>query len=331
MSYDTMATQYTDSYHPRFRSYKKSDEQTVAHLLQTIWGEDVGAISYYSPAENVERSDCFHRSIVAECVNRSGTTIVGLGNVSHYATHPTHVFLNFNVHPHYQHRGIGKALYQHLTSLLTEYRPHPYLTATYENQVTAVTWLQQLGFREQMQTYLPRLEVEQVDTGPLQERAARMTTYGYRISSMADLVDDPERDRKLADLLFDIYAAIHPHNPPGPAMYQRRQEIFLSNLLPEATFIAVHRGNFVAVGSLHESQRQNTLDIGTSGVSVGHQAHAVDLALVLKGHEIAFAQQHQVKNLIAEVDSTDALGMTVLTHLPFQHRPAWITFVKENI
>jgi hypothetical protein len=48
----------------------------------------------------------------------------------------------------------------------------------------------------------------------------------------------------------------------------------------------------------------------------------------MKGHEITYALHHQVGWLVAEIDSTDALGMQVMSHLPFQYGPTWITFEK---
>ncbi|NUM46718.1 MAG: GNAT family N-acetyltransferase [Anaerolineales bacterium] len=313
----------------RFRSYDKTDEQVLINLLNMIWKGDVGAISYYTPTEWVDNANSFHRSIVAELVNETEKKVVGFGNISHYPTHPTHAFLNLNIHPNYQQQGLGKKLYHHLISLLKTYHPYPCLSATYENQIRAVSFLKSHGFKELIRTYLPRLRVDQVDINKLKDITLQITAYGYQIYSMADLATDPERNQKLADLLFDIYAAIHPHNPPGNAMYEKRQEIFLSNLLPEATFIAIYEGEYAATGSLLNSQRREALDIGLFGVRKNHQIHALELALAIKWYEITFAHQAQIKHLVAEIDSTDSIGMAVLNALPFHPSSTWITFVKE--
>lgn len=311
-----------------FHSYTNADAQPSKRILHDIWREDVGAISYYQPSENCDRVDSFHRTLIAEIVNEQSTQPAGFGNVSHYATHPTHALLNLNVHPDYQGKGIGKAIYQRLSTILAQYKPLPCLSATYEDQVEAISFLQRRGFQERMRTYLPSLDVARTDLTHLKGSSERIMSAGYQIYPMSELAQDPRRNQKLADLLFEIYNRIHPFNPPGKGMYERREEIFLSDLLPEATFIAVNRDEYAAVGGLVESLRPNTLDINTFGVSARHQAHHLDLALAIKQHEITFAKRQQIQQLVAEVDSTDELGMKVLAQLPFQHRSPWITFEK---
>jgi mycothiol synthase len=311
-----------------FRPYETSDAGALDQLLHVLWNEDIGAIRYYAPNSALNNADRFHHTIVVEQLHASEMSIVAFGNVSHYAEQPTHAFLNFNVHPNFQYQGIGTILFQQLVALLATKGAYPLLTATYENQAHAVAFLKKLGFQEQMRTYLPHLDVAQVKLDELEQKAAALSERGYHILSMAAAATDPARDQKLADLLYEIYAAIHPLNPPSLVMYEQRREIFLSDLLPEATFIAVHQEDYAAVGTLHESERPNALDFGLSGVSSIHQTHALDLALAVKMHEITFARQRQVQRLVAEVDSTDTLGTQVLAHLPFHHRPAWVTFER---
>jgi len=309
-----------------FRSYKPTDAPAIDQLLHAIWNDDSGARRYYAPDSALDNPDAFHHTIVVEPVQGSATAVIAFGNVSHELTQPTHAFLNLNVHPNFQHQGIGTALFHQLTTHLASRAAYPILTATYENQAHAIAFLQKWGFQEQMRTFLPHLDVAEVKLDILVQKAVALSERGYHIMSMAAASADPARDQKLADLLYEIYAAMHPINPPGPVMYEQRREIFLSDLLPEATFIAVQQNDYAAVGTLHESERPHALDFGLCGVSQAYQANALELGLAIKAHEIAFARRHQVKRLVAEIDSTDTLGMQLLATLPFHHRPAWITF-----
>jgi len=308
----------------QLRLFTTSDSQALANILEAVWGEDVGAISYYDFAENA--SALIQHIVVAVTEDKP----VGFGHAALYATHPSHVFVHINIHPAYQRLGIGKKIYQELVTSIKVFGGYPYLTATYEDQPHAIAFLRHCGFREQMRTYLPRLEVAQCSLDFLKDAEQHILSVGYQIQSMAALASDPGRDAKLADLLFDLYARIHPDNPPGEAMYEQRKEIFVNSLNPEATFIAVQDGVYAAIGYLLASQRPQAMDIGLFGVAVEHQNYALELALTIKKYEIAYAKQREVSTLVAEVDSTDELGMAILAHLPFQHRPAWITFVNDG-
>ena len=320
MSYETPSIE--------IRQFSTQDRPAIEQVLQAIWTNDVGAISYYMPREALVKSDEFHYSLVAEHMNEENSSLIGIASASCYSSHPTHIDLNINVHPNFQAQGVGKLLFEKISKKLQSQPKLPFMSATYEDQGRAIAFLEDRGYHEWGRTYLPRLDVTKVDLDTLKQRLEHVEAIGYQILTMNDLASDKKRDEKLGDLIFEIYANIHPKNPPSQKMYEQRQEIFVDGLTTETSFIAVKDHVYAAFGGLVASEHTQSLDFETFGVHPAFREHGFDLSLAIKYHEIIYAQAHRVKYLVVEVDKTDEWGMHVMSALPFEHRPAWVIFEK---
>src|SRR5579885_1978311 len=310
------------------RTYLPADRIALSHILRATW-DDEGAIGYFGAAEDFTSQVSFRRTVVAEASGQEGARILGFGMVGVSSYHPNFAYLKIIVDPSYQRRGIGSALYAHLVKLLEARTSLPIKTATYEDQEHALAFLHHRGFHEWMRTYLPILELARFDPLPLTEARARVAARGYQVYSMADLAEDPRRNEKLADVHYQIYASIHPDNPPSAALYEQRFQAFLGdNVLPEAMYVALRGEEYMAIASLRTSAQSATLEQGLFGVLLACQADGLDLMLALIFLEIEYAKKQHIQRIAAEIDDRDTLGMALLQRLPFQSGPAWVTLVK---
>jgi GNAT superfamily N-acetyltransferase len=311
------------------RPYLPADQTIITSILRAIWADDEGAIQYFGAAEDFTGQTAFRRTVVAEASSQEGARILGFGMVGVSSYHPSFAYLKIIIDPSHQRRGIGSALYTHLVKLLEAQISLPIKTATYEHQEHALAFLQHRGFHEWMRTYLPVLELARFDPLPLTESRARVAARGYHICSMTDLAEDPRRNEKLADVHYQIYASIHPDNPPSAALYEQRFQAFLGdNVLPEAMYVALRGADYVAVASLRTSYQPTTLEQGLFGALPAYQADGLDLMLALIFLEIEYAKKQHIQRIAAEIDDVDTLGMALLKRLPFQSGLAWVTLVK---
>ncbi len=312
------------------RSYAATDQEAISRILRATWADDQGAIHYFLPGEDFTDHAGFRSTVVIEIPNQARPRVAGFGMVGINRYHPSFAYLKLVVHPAEQHRGVGSALYEHLTAMLAARTQLPIKTATYENQEQALAFLHRRGFRIWMRTYLPVLQLADLHLASFTDVHARIAAQGYQVHSMAELAQDPTRDTKLADLHYQIYADIHLNNPPSSVLYRQRFEAFLGeDVLPEAMYIAVRGAEYVAVASLRANDQPETLEMGRCGTLPAYRQHAQDLVLALTLRGLEYARQSGIQRILAEVDEVDQVGMALLERLPFETRPVWLTLVNE--
>jgi GNAT superfamily N-acetyltransferase len=117
----------------------ETDQDAIERVLEAVWGEDQAARGYFKP--RLETNPAF----VAWIENR----VVGFASVRGNGWHPTRDYVGVNVHPAFQARGIGAALFAALENALKA-RGKPLQTATMETQARARRFLERHGFTEIM-------------------------------------------------------------------------------------------------------------------------------------------------------------------------------------
>ncbi|HEU4324539.1 MAG TPA: GNAT family N-acetyltransferase [Roseiflexaceae bacterium] len=315
----------------RIRPFVPADRPALDALLGAVWGDQAGAAAYYRPAASSDQAGAFCRTLVAEHADGAKATPVGLGTVEQRSNHPQPVYLTVAVHPQQQGRGVGGALYARLAALAVRLGTRPWQTATGADQGRGLAFLERRGFRQTVRTIFPRFTVAEVDLSGRTALAADLERRGFRVAALPELAGQPGALDRLADLHHALYAAAHPHNPPGPALYARRHAAFLGDdLLPEAMFVALRGGEWVGAASLRPGEQPSELEMALFGVLDSAAADRADLLHLLKLHEFAYARAVGAEALLAEIDSVDPHGLAALRRFPFREdQPAWLTFRRE--
>ena len=118
--------------------------------------------------------------------------------------HPQKFYVNIEVLEACRMRGIGAALYDRLMETLEPFHPTVLRTDILQNQIQSYPFMQRRGFREVWRETPVQLAVAGYDLAPFAEIEESLNAEGIRITSMAQLRADPDRDRKL----FDLYTRL---------------------------------------------------------------------------------------------------------------------------
>lgn len=243
--------------------------------------------------------------------------------------HPRRFWVDLYVHPEYQRRGIGTALYQRLLAELQPHQPEMLRNAFREDQTNSVRFSERHGWREVSRQWESFLDVADFDWTAYVGVEERLFQQGVTIHTLPELISDSDRDRKLYDLMWEIRQDFPEIDAPTREPFEEFQEKHLNDplSLPDGFFVAVENGAYLGLAN-HKIYRDNAeiLRIGQVGVARAARRRGIALALKLRG--IAFAERHGFKCLRTVNESTNRAILAINERMGFQKRPAWIDMVK---
>jgi GNAT superfamily N-acetyltransferase len=257
--------------------------------------------------------------------------VVGFGQYgqSPYRYHPRKFEITVSVHPGFQGRGIGSALYNHLLEALRPLDPVLLQAYTREDRPRAVRFLSDRGFQEVMREWESRLDVRTFDPAPFSDREEKVRAQGIEIRTLRELETDPDRNRKLYALMCELERDVPSPDAPTDPDYSSWIAHTLNNpnLLPDGWFIAVHHGQYLGYTNLWRSQAGDYLDTGLTGVKREYRRRGIALALKLRA--AAYARQCGA----AEIRTGNEVGnvgmLAINQRLGFVRQPAWIQFENQ--
>ena len=264
-------------------------------------------------------------------VGEVGGRVVGSGGFDQPATnyHPLRFSLVLNVLPDFQRRGIGSALYERVAAELAQFDPLSLRAIAGEDMAGRIRFLEARGFREESRFWESQLDVSKFDPASFADAEGRIRVQGIGIRTMREMETEPDRDRKLHELISEVQADM-----PSPEPYTRLSyEAFLKrmredqNLLPDAFFVAVDRGDYVGVHFLRQVPGSRALMTGDTGVIRTYRRQGLALALKLRG--IMYARAHGHPLIRTLNDSSNGSILALNQRLGFRRSLAWVGFVKE--
>lgn len=114
-----------------------ADQPALASLLQSVWGDNIGAIAYHGRGRRP--------GVVAE---HSGE-LLGYAHRWRSALHPTYSYVGVHVRPQARGRGVGRQLWQEVTRGV----PGPFKAKTDAGQVAGIRFLEERGLRLSVTTH----------------------------------------------------------------------------------------------------------------------------------------------------------------------------------
>ncbi len=308
------------------RNYEAQDEPELTSIVAALWpdDEDMRGHAYFGPDQD---TPTYARTTVAT----RGQEPVGLASVyqNEWHYHPRDFRLSIAVSPGCQGQGVGAKLHRALMDKLSPRAPIRLRCLTREDHVASTRFFERHGYHVLLRSYSPILSVEAVQLDELGRYRSQLERAGYTFCTLADLCNDPQRDRRVTALCREAYGDTHPHSPPT-APFGAWRDIFLGNgTIEEAFFVAANDGRYAAFSGLRQGQKDATMNSMWDGVSRLDRAIEVPLRLALKACEIAYAREHRIRELHWEVDTTDLAGMRVLSVLPFEWGLAYLMWVRD--
>lgn len=255
---------------------------------------------------------------------------VGLASFNQYTGmyHPQKFWINLDVLPQHRRQGIGTALYEHILQVLDEYDPIAFTTATREDFADGMKFLTRCGFEETMREWESRLDPRTVDLAQWRKYEVRTAAEGIQIKTLRELEHDPERNRKLYELEWQLEQDVpEPDAVTKPAFEDWVKVLNRRNLLPDGWFVAICEGEYVGMSNLWRSQSlPGVLHTGLTGVLRSQRRKGIATALKLQG--IRYAQEERVSELRTWNEVNNEGMLAINQRLGFVRQPAHIFYTK---
>lgn len=310
------------------RPFAPGDYPALAAVSNAVYRDYPNSVDELRYWDEHRDPKCHFARWLAECDGQ----VVGLTEYGHSAGmfHPRRFFLGVTVHPDWQGRGIGAALYDHALASLAPFEPLSVRGEARSDWAQSLHFLAARGFEERMRAWESRLDVASFDPAPYAGVVERAQAGGIAFTTLAALAADPERDRKLYELDRELSRDVPHPEPQTPVSYELFADHVLRNpdLIPDAYFVAVDRatGEYVGTSQLWHSQGSDDLYNGLTGVRRSHRRRGIALALKLLG--IAYAREHGRPTIKTWNESNNRPMLAINEALGFEKQPIWITFVK---
>lgn len=238
---------------------------------------------------------------------------------------PGAFLINVVVHPNYQQRGFGNCLYEKILADLTTHRPFALRAACRADHARSVTFLERRGFTRRQRFRELHLELTQSGSHTTD---ARLSESGITIETMQSLATDRDRNRKLYFLIAALRGDVPSPHPVTDVAYEHFVGGFLESpsRLPEATFVAVHKDEYIGFSDLYDDGEGGVL-AGLTGVRREYRRQGIAMALKRAG--IQYACLHGY-NHMKTFNAAENFGITAVNkRLGFTERFEWLHLEKR--
>jgi mycothiol synthase len=303
--------------------------------LNIIWPEAPRSPQAWAEADQTRNPKSIYQRWVA--IEDGG--VVGFAFYSHpyWDYNPQRFSINIEVHPTYQNRGIGAALYEQVMEGLYPYHPHILRADAFTNLPLGFAFLQKRGFYEAFRETPVHLDVASFDTSPYTELERKLNAQGISINTVRELEGDPGRDRKIYDLYWEVSEDVpHEETPEGFSSEEEKPsfEDWLSwglnpaSTLADAYFIATYGDQYIGLRELYQHKDNNALLGSLLGVRRTFRGRGIGLAMQLRG--IAYATEHGYSQLKTCTAVQNVPMQALFNKLGYTRDPEWQQCQKDT-
>ncbi|MCI4351995.1 MAG: GNAT family N-acetyltransferase [Thermoplasmata archaeon] len=273
----------------------------------------------------------FHQRYVVEV--RTTGQVVAIGGLEQDPAAERGKFWVFAlVLPGFQGRGIGGGLYETLLASAREHDGVSLWSAVLEDELAGQAFLLRRGFVERRRNWTSVLDLEAAATDRLLSLSPDLAAAGIEISTLArEGVTDAEVAEQLYRLDCETSVDVPRMYPyvPIPLAAFRRFYMEGPNALPEAWFIAKHRGRYVAMSfAQREAAAPDTLEQAYTCTQRDYRRRG--LALALKLRVIEYGKRNRYRWIRTHNDSLNAPMWALNERLGF-HRVSTIIQTEKGL
>ncbi len=270
----------------------------------------------------------------ARWVAVEGTQVVGFASYSQGPLEypPRSFYVNVEVHPGYQNRGIGAALYDQVMVGLQAFNPPALRADAFTNLPQGFRFLEKRGFYEAFRETPVHLDITAFDPTPFAGLADQLQSEGIVILTLPELESDPDRDRKVYELYWQVNADV-PHEGDGEVKPEFAEWLGWGlndpSVLQDAYFIAVDGDKYIGLRELGRYQDSDTLMGGLLGVRREYRQRGIGLAMQLRG--IAYARKYGYRLLKTCTAVQNTPMQALFDKLGYARDPEWQQCQKDLI
>lgn len=293
-----------------------------------VWPERPSTPEVWAAADNSRNPKCKHQRWVAV----EDGAVVAFASYGQIASdyHPQRFYVNVEVDPLYQRRGIGSALYDQVLAGLQEFSPRVLRADAFTNLPQGFPFLQKRGFFEAFRETPVHLNVAAFDPSSYAGLEAKLRAQGICITTLQALQSDPQRDRKIFELYWKTFEDV----PQEEGFTEKpdfdewvRWELNHPSNLHEAFFVAVQGDRYVGLRELYKDPGSDVLQGGLLGVLRSHRKQGIGLAMQLRG--IAYAREHGYRQVKTCTGVTNAPMQALFDKLGYARDPEWLQCQKN--
>jgi mycothiol synthase len=259
--------------------------------------------------------------------------VVGAGGYhqSIWFAHPQKFMLWIGVLPGHQGRGIGSALYETVIHGLQPFDPLAMRASTTEDNPQSMRFLEKRGFQEVIRDIRSELNVQAFNLSRFTGLEDRFRGNGIVIKTLPELENDPERNRKLYDLDWELSLSVPGDLAAG--IGRRGLDKYVEyaitgpSALPEGFFVAVSGEEFIGLSHVLSSDKGVSLYQGLTGVKPQYRRQGIGLAMKIRAIAYARATGHTL--IMAENDAKNRQMLAMNERLGYVRKPELITFEKQ--
>ena len=309
--------------------FSETDYEAWVAISNTVWPESLTTVGSLKQRIETRDPNYLYQMLVVELDGE----IVGYGYYGEnpWSHQPGKYDFDVTVHPEYERRGIGSAVYDYIMDRLAEREPRPAVltTDTRENKAQAIRFLEKRGFEQVMRWPQSRLDLAAFDAARFAPVVERVRAGGIRLYSLLELQPiDTEWRRHIYEL--DMECTLDEPSPDPftpPPFEQYVKEVLLDpNLFAEGWFLALDDGRYVGMTLLFKRNgRIEDLQAGFSAVRRSHRRRGIVTAL--KTLSIEAARQHGARTIKTGNEENNPMYQINL-RLGFRPEPASVAFKR---
>jgi mycothiol synthase len=309
------------------REFGPSDSyQPIVEIHNANFPDMPAYVEYYEEMDKNRNPKCKHKRWLAEKDNQ----IIGTGLYMQYISRydPKRFDLWIIIKPQFQLRGIGSALYEKVFNSLKQFRPKLLATQTREDNKVALDMINRRGFDEKHRGGMSELDTTEFDFSPYEKLEENLQKHGIEIKTMRQLESDPNRDRKLYDLDWEVTRDEPTSGNDTQVDFETfvREGLNNSERLLDGYFVAVDGDKYVGLCMLNHNKADNKLMHGITGIRRQYRRKGIALALKVRAVRFAYENGHPAIQTSNEVNNRPILSIN--ERLGFKRLPDWVYFEK---
>ena len=301
----------------------------IANLYQALYPENPTSASEIAAGDK-RRDPKFRFQRWIAVIEKQ---VVGMGyyTQSNWFAHPQKFILWIGVLPDHQRRGIGSGLYETILHGLQSYDPIAVRATAGEDFIQSRQFLEKRGFREVIRDIRSELDVRSFDLSRFSGLEDHFRDEGIEIKTLAELEGDPERNRKLYDLDWEISLTVPGDLAAGIGRrgFDQYVEYAITgpSVLPEGFFVAVKGGEYIGLSHVRTIEKGVSLYQGLTGVRPQYRGQGIGLAMKIRVIEFAKAGGYSL--IRAENDAKNSPMLAMNGKLGYEQKFDIITFEKQ--
>lgn len=317
-----------------------SDYAAAVAIHNAVWPEFQETVADWKRWDKHRQPEYIFRRFLARWDENGPAVATGVYMHTFWAFHPQRFLIDISVHPDYQQRGIGSAIYDFFMDELAPYEPISLEVQTHADRAGTLRFLEKRGGYE-LKT---RMRVSHLDLNVFEaERFAtvvqRVQASGIVIRPLGELLaTDPDCRHKLFVMTQTIQRDIPWHETFTEQTYEFWAQRFDSGAamrLDDAYLVALDGGRYVGVTMLFRSDATDAkLYTGLTGVLREYRRRGVALALKVQSLSQAQATRHTAdgRRPIVGTDNEESNPMfDINLKLGFVPQPDRLVFVKSLV